>query len=221
MTLAHDEQYCASCGEAIKKAAQRCPECGVPDGVGASRGQTEFCVSCGEQVKSQAEVCPNCGVRHNQSDNGEISASDVQDGLYYAQIVLGAMALLSAIGALSSPDSGFLISLLTSFFLGGVGLLLLPPVRDKFEKRHPVTTFGRIQNIREIDVSNSNNVCSVCNEKATDVVKREYGTEFVIAGYTLSSETEGSNVYCQPCREVEITLEQSDDSLSSEMSGKY
>lgn len=214
MTLAHDEQYCSSCGSAIKQAAARCPECGVPnDGSGgAGAGQTEFCESCGEEIRVEAEVCPNCGVSHRSSGLG--SGSDLDELLYYGQIILGAFLLLAALGALTDGETSLLSSLVSGLVLGVIGLALLPPVRERLEKRHPVTTFGRTQTVREVSVSNATEPCSACYEEVDSGVRREYGSEFVVAGVTLTSQTEGGNMYCQSCLAVESSLEQLDTSVA-------
>lgn len=218
MTLAHDEQYCSSCGEAIKKAADRCPECGVQNNK-ASTGssQTIFCESCGEEIKAQAEMCPSCGVRHQPSSGGS-SEFDVDDILYYGQIILGGMFLLAAVGALSDPDTGLLSSLFTSLVMGALGLILLPPVRDRLDKRHPVTTFGWTQNVRDVSVSNPSEACSSCYDDVANGVRREYGSEFVVAGVTLTSQTKGGNMYCQSCLAVESSLDRVDSSVPVDMS---
>lgn len=218
MTLAHDEQYCSSCGEAIKKAAERCPECGVRnDSASTGSSQTVFCESCGEEIKAQAEMCPSCGVRHQPTSGGS-SEFDADDVLYYGQILLGGMFLLAALGALGDADTGLLSSLLSSLLFGALGLVLLPPVRDRVEKRHPVTTFGWTQSVRDVSVSNPSEACSNCYDEVSSGVKREYGSELVVAGVTLTSRTEGGNMYCQSCLAVESSLERVDTSAAVDTS---
>lgn len=203
MPLAPDEKYCHSCGEPVKEAAVRCPNCGVDTGETASNAAVDeiYCESCGEPVKANAELCPNCGVRQHPSGGGGLNVDP--DVLHYGQIALGGLMLLAAIGSISDFSDGAVASVGGLLLYGAIGLLLLPPVRDRLEKRHPIATFGWAKTVRTASVSNPAEPCSICLDDVDGGVRRTSGREFVLAGVTVWFDEESVNHYCRPCLESE------------------
>lgn len=207
MSLGPDEKYCGSCGEPIKKAADRCPSCGVSNrGSAAPSGSgTVFCESCGEQIQKEAELCPNCGVRQQGSTTS--SDTDVSELLYYGQIIAGAFFILAGLGSVLEPEGNVIGAIVVGILLMGLGLVLLPQVRDRVEKRHPVATFGWTPTVREARVSNPAASCSSCYDAVDVGVRREFGKDFVVAGFSLYETVEGTNHYCEACKGTEERLE--------------
>ena len=59
-----DGAYCFACGSIIKKEAEICPKCGVPQNKRILTTQEEvYCKACGQIMKNEAEICIKCGVR--------------------------------------------------------------------------------------------------------------------------------------------------------------
>lgn len=199
MSLAPDEKYCGSCGETVKEAAAMCPNCGTSnDGSGPSASATTvYCESCGEQISPEAELCPGCGVRQHSS------SSDSDDILYYGQIVLGAILVLSGIGQLTDTGNGVVTSLAGGIALIAVGLVLIPQIRERADKRHPVTTFGWTPVVRTTPVSTPGVACSNCFGDIESGSRRVFGKEFVVAGVVLRERQEGENYYCETCAQTE------------------
>jgi len=112
---------------------------------------------------------------------------------------------MAALGSVVDLTDGVLVSLFSALLYGIVGLVLLPPVRENLEKRHPVSTMGWTQTVRTTGVSNSSENCSVCFESIASGQQRAYGKEFVIFGITLYSKSEGENYYCNTCLQEEST----------------
>ncbi len=210
MTAAPDEEFCANCGELVKQQASLCPHCGTSREASVDRRtqQTVYCTACGEELVAEAELCPNCGVR--QTPTADASSSDTSELLYYGQIALGGLLLLSALGSLTDPTMGLLSSLLSAIVLGGLGALTLPQVRDRLNKNHPVGTFGWVQVVDTTPATGTTEVCASCHGDVTQGVKREYGKAFVIAGVTVYATREGENYYCKTCDSAERAVEQFD-----------
>ncbi|MDS0221330.1 zinc ribbon domain-containing protein [Haloarcula sp. S1AR25-5A] len=198
MSLAPDEEYCSSCGDSVKKSAVICPSCGVNTDSPSNSGAAEvYCESCGDSIKAQAEICPNCGVRHDGTSSSGIDIDS--EALYYVQIAFGALFLLAALGSLVDFSDGIVSSVLLTFLYGAIGLALLPPVRDRLEKRHSVSTVGWTETVNTTAVSNSSESCSICFESVGSGHKRAFGKEFVVFGITVFSDFEGENYYCNTC----------------------
>lgn len=207
MSKAPDEEFCKSCGEPVKKAAVRCPNCGVntEDGPASDVGEV-YCESCGESIKAAAEICPECGVgRSSSSRGGSTRGGSGLDGdvAYWVQVCFGALFLLAALGSVTDFSDGVAASLVGFVLYGTVGLVLIPQVRERIDKRHPVTTFGWTTSVEETSVSNPAEPCSSCFESIDSGVRRSYGKEFVVAGFALSTKEEGANHYCRSCLAVE------------------
>lgn len=209
MSLAPDEEYCSSCGDPVKQSAIICPNCGVDTDSTSSDTATEvYCESCGESIKAQAKICPNCGVKHSGGSSGGIDIDS--EALYYVQIAFGALFLLAALGSLIDLSDGIITSVFLSLLYGAIGLVLLPPVRNNLEKRHPVSTFGWTETVDTTAVSNSHENCSVCFESIESGHKRAFGKEFVVFGITVFSNFEGENYYCNACLRDEPDVDVAD-----------
>lgn len=216
MSLAPDEKYCRSCGEPVKEAAVRCPNCGVDADESVSDVAVDevYCESCGEPVKVDAELCPHCGVRQSASGGGGLDVDP--DVLHYGQIALSGVMLLAAIGSVSDFSDGVAASVGGFLLYGAIGLLLLPQVRDRLEKRHSIGTFGRAKTVRTASVSDPTEPCSVCLGNVDSGIRRTYGTEFVVGGVTLWFDGDAVNHYCRSCLESEgIAEEDSDTGIES------
>lgn len=97
------EIFCRSCGEAIKKEAELCPECGVRNtdgGTSTRRGSS--------------------GVSDSADDVGPLVAWGG-----------GILIILVGIGTLSEPSGQVLRAALASVLLIATGLFCLPAVRDE------------------------------------------------------------------------------------------
>jgi predicted RNA-binding Zn-ribbon protein involved in translation (DUF1610 family) len=217
MSPAPDEQYCASCGEAIKEQAVRCPECGVANDGSARKkgGQTVFCQSCGEQISTDAEMCPGCGVRQDTSV-GPPFQSDTAELLYYGQIIIGAILVLAGLRAITDGAGNIVLSLLVGLALAGGGLLLIPHIRERIDMEHPITTFGWTRSVSESPVSNTSQQCTSCGGDIESGTRREYGSDLVVAGVVLTSRVEGENQYCESCMAVERSIDMAESTMDTE-----
>jgi len=214
MSLGPDEEFCSSCGEAVKKAAVLCPNCGVHSDRSGSGSSTDvYCNSCGESIKQAAELCPNCGVRqqHSSDGNSGLDAEVVQ----YVQIVFGSLFLLAALGSLTDFSDGVVSSVALFMIYAVIGLVLLPPVREQLEMRYPLTTFGWREATRTSNTGVAGESCSVCAEPIESGVRRRFGKDLVLFGVVLWFDEQGANKYCSHCLETDAELTQQ-VSLSSE-----
>ncbi|ERH10310.1 MAG: hypothetical protein J07HX64_02082 [halophilic archaeon J07HX64] len=196
-----DEQFCNTCGSIIKEQAEICPECGVKNTSGSgSNGPTiQFCESCGEQIRNDTDVCPSCGVPQ------ESAQSDGLTGWELLQYITGSLFILGGIDGILTPEGGFLVSILTGIALIVVGVVLLPIVRQRFDREQSLTTLGTVRDVEEYPVSNEAGACTVCQSSVSSGVRREYTEKFVLFGVVLSSETGGTNLYCDVCAGGETT----------------
>lgn len=192
---APDEQFCPTCGARIKTRAELCPECGVRnDGrtVGVST-EMRCCEACGEQIYRETERCPDCGVRqHPTSGSRRLELPTAVLWLFAVSFVLGGIDMLT------DPGRTLRASILGGLLLG-LGLVLLPPVREAFDRSYPLTTVGTIKSVDSQPVNTSRANCTVCDDTVGHGVRREYGEEFILFGVTLSTSTNGENVYCERC----------------------
>lgn len=148
---------------------------------------------------AEAELCPNCGVR--QSSYSESSGSS--DVLYYVQIAFGGLLILAAIGSITEPEGSLVTAVATGIIFGLIGLLLLPPVRSRLDKKYPVTTFGWQQTVDETPISRTSEPCTNCHDDIEDGVRRVFRKDLVVFGFKLDSSIQGTNHYCGTCRNVD------------------
>lgn len=216
MALAPDEKYCKSCGTSVKKNAEWCPNCGVNNtATELSDDRTRiYCETCGEEIHVDTEICPACGVRQQSAAPTTIrdgysgvdlpTLGDASQKIWYSfQWVVGVVFLLGSIGAFTDPETSIGTSILTGLLMAGLGLVAIPVVRERVRKEHPVTTFGRIKNVEEIAVKNPSKLCTACSSDLENGVRREYRSEFVIAGLVLHRTVDGINHYCRECLQIE------------------
>lgn len=120
MSIAPDEEFCASCGETVKERAELCPSCGINRSTSLDRSsrQNVFCTSCGEKIVAEAELCPSCGVRQTATSatGNKKSGSELSEVFYYGQLALGGILLLAAIGSLIDTETSILSSISTLYY---------------------------------------------------------------------------------------------------------
>jgi RNA polymerase subunit RPABC4/transcription elongation factor Spt4 len=203
MTGTADEVYCSSYGESIKKKAELCPHCGVRQSssrISTTNGAAdeEFCTTCGEKVKKDAELCPNCGVRRHGTSPSDISTNG-KSASYYLGWGFGILFVLASFGAFGDGGS-LIVSFLQGIALLIVGLILLPPVRERIdERKHTLTTMGWVQSVDERTIGHVDEPCSACYGSVSEGVERRYAEEFVVLGVVLHTFKSGENTYCRTC----------------------
>jgi hypothetical protein len=110
-------------------------------------------------------------------------------------------------GTIIEPEGSLYATIATTVIYAILALILLPPVRSRINKKYAFTRFGWQKFIEEQPVTDGSKLCDTCQQAVTDGVHREYGKDFVVAGFRIDSATEGENTYCRACRSVDHTIE--------------
>lgn len=115
------------------------------------------------------------------------------------QLLIGAAFLLAAIYTATAAGGALTQTGAEALAYTVVGLVFLPPVRERVTKRHSVTTVGRVETVRTTRQRSAVETCANCFEVVEDGVVRRFGTEYVLFGLSLWFDAEGANHYCEGC----------------------
>lgn len=91
------------------------------------------------------------------------------------------------------------------FALGG--LSILPPVRQRLDRRHPVTKFGRRKSVDHRVVHPTegyDDPCVVCGRQGRSGLRRRRRDETVVAGVPLLTHKLDHNYYCEQCATTDL-----------------
>ena len=151
------------------------------------------------------------------------TVSDLMNGIAgWLLIGLGAAAFLSGLGGLIQ-DAGTadmmipILVLLFSFVFITSGMLVNPRFRRRFDRRHKLSRFGRIQSVDSRVLSESENrveSCTSCDAKMREGLVRQYREEYAAGGIPIWTLSENHNFYCSSCATEELpelTLTDHDD----------
>lgn len=118
-------------------------------------------------------------------------------GVYW----LLAVALVG-VGLVASSSLLTLVFAVLAGSVAIVGLATMPSVRNRLDRRHPVTATGRVRSVDERAVVAPDQPCAACAVAVDPGIERTYRKELCLFGVPLSTET-GRNYYCRQCANAE------------------
>lgn len=161
------------------------------------------------QSRSDGTVRSSSSDRASGTDDGQ---SIVHYGTSLAVLLFG-LAFLTGGG---SVGAGIGLVLVT------VAMSLLPPVRDRIDRRHELTAFGRRRTVDQRVIAADephDEDCVVCGREFDGGLLRRRRDETVIAGLPVRTHRMQYNHYCPDCARAEIFDRSSshDSSLEAEL----
>jgi len=130
------------------------------------------------------------------------AAAERTTGITAASIggITALVGLFFLLSTLNSAGTVLISAIGLVLLIGGIGIL--PPVRRRLARRHPITTFGRHKSVDHRLVHPTEGYtdpCVVCGNRGRSGLLRRRRNETVVAGVPLLTHSLNHNFYCERC----------------------
>ncbi len=148
-------------------------------------------------------------VAHPVTDDG---ASEFATIAWYGLCALAVLfgLYLAFVGAMI----GSLALVGIGLFFGLMGVGLTPPVRERIDRRHSLTSFGRVRTVDNRVIGpdeQCNERCTACGGSIETGLVRRRRDETVVAGFPVRTHDLSYNHYCSECARAEFTSQERAD----------
>ncbi|EMA42912.1 hypothetical protein [Halobiforma nitratireducens] len=154
----------------------------------------------------------------SDSPPGIVALADtVSDLLYgiagWSLVLLAVMIAFAGVQVLVSLETattaviGATILFCIAFVTAAFGIFVNPRFRQRLDRRHGVTTFGRVHSVDQRVVrpeEDCRNQCVSCQSPVNRGLVRRYREEYAFAGIPVYTSSVGYNHYCLECASSEV-----------------
>ncbi|SDR13087.1 hypothetical protein [Natronobacterium texcoconense] len=154
----------------------------------------------------------------SDSPSGVVALADtVSDLLYgitgWSLVVLALMIAIAGVQVLVSLETattaviGATILFVLAFVTAAFGIFVNPRFRTRLERRHGLSTFGRVHSVDRRTIKPDEECherCVSCQKRVEKGLVRRYREEFALAGIPVYTSSVGYNHYCLECASSEV-----------------
>lgn len=142
-----------------------------------------------------------------------MSVESIKNAVGAISVLWGLLLCLSfTVQLFRDPFSGFLVILAIIGVLFVVaGLLTSPAFLSALERRHGIGTIGNVKTVEYDTIDRNQDArCVVCDSTISNGMIRRFRHEFVVAGFPITTISEGTNCYCRTCALEDSSIETKD-----------